>query len=79
MKEIIIRMKDMYEVYGDQFDPEKVVAEHTGLEIEYDGAVYNNIKNLVIDITAPKMIQVYGEPREEWKCNITTSKYISCD
>lgn len=37
MKEIIIRMKDTSEVYGTNFDPEEIKAEHTGLEVELDG------------------------------------------
>ena len=34
MKEIIIRMKDMYEVYGDDFDPEEIEPTHTGEVLE---------------------------------------------
>lgn len=77
MKEIIIRMKDMYEVYGDDFDPEEIEPTHTGLEIEYEGVVYNHLKHLTVDISAPKILQNWGEPREDWDCNITTSKHIT--
>lgn len=79
MKEIIIRMKDMLEVYGDNFDPEVVRPEHTGLEVEWDGTTYTNVAHLNLDITPPPMVfhdweEIRGSDR--WKCDVTITKHV---
>lgn len=79
MKEIIIRMKDMSELYGPNFDPEEVRAEHTGLEVELEGIIYDNVAHLNLDITPPTMVFHDWEKirdSDQWKCDITMTKHI---